>query len=119
MITSLPLKRGYYVASTTACGQASNADVMLVHRNGINASRTACEFTKIEAIGPATYRATESCSDIQSDGPDDVHVVTYVLRGDTSFTSKSESGWTNSARYCAQASMPPDWRENDISDLID
>lgn len=116
-IRNLPLKRGFYVASDTACGQASNATLKLVHRDGINASRTVCEFRKIEKVGPNSYRATEACSDIQSSDPPDVRVVTYTLKADTAFTTKSEHGGERGARYCPQSSLPEPWRDNDISDV--
>jgi len=116
-IAALPLKRGYYVASDTPCGQASNATTALLRRNGIGGSRDFCEFKKIEQTGPNTYRVTEACGDLQDSSPPETSTSTYTLTGDTAFTSKSEHGWERSARYCAQSSMPPDWRANDISDV--
>jgi hypothetical protein len=116
-IAALPLKRGYYVASDTPCGQASNATVMLLRREGIGGARDFCEFKNIEQTGPNTYRVTEACGDLQDSAPPETSITTYTLKGDTGFTSKSASGREHSARYCAQSSMPPDWRENDISDV--
>ncbi|MGS3139811.1 hypothetical protein ACB316_16530 [Aeromonas sanarellii] len=116
-VTALPLKRGYYVASDTPCGQASNATTTLLRRDGIGGARDFCAFKKIEQMGPNTYRVTEACGDLQDNAPPETSVNTYTLKGDTGFTSKSESGWEHSARYCVQSSMPPDWRENDISDV--
>lgn len=118
-VAALPLKRGYYVAADTPCSQASNATTTLLRRDGIGGSRDFCEFKKIERAGPNTYRVTEACGDLQDDAPPEVGVTTYTLSGDASFTSKNAGGWEHSARYCAQSSMPPDWRENDISDIID
>lgn len=118
-VTALPLKRGYYVSSDTPCGQSSNATTSLLRRDGIGGSRSFCEFRKIEKTGPSLYRVTEACGDLQDDAPPDVGVTIYTLTGDTAFTSKSASGWVHSARYCRQSSMSPDFRENDIGDLID
>jgi len=116
-VAALPLKRGYYVESDTPCGQASNATTTLLRREGIGGARDFCEFKKIEQTGPTTYRVTEACGDLQDNAPPETSVTTYTLKGDTAFTSKSASGWEHSARYCAQSSMPPDWRANDISDV--
>lgn len=116
-VAALPLKRGYYVASDTPCGQASNATVMLLRREGIGGSRDFCEFKEIEQTGANTYRVTEACGDLQGSAPGKVGVTTYTLTGDMAFTSRSEHGWERSASYCAQSSMPPDFRANDISDV--
>lgn len=116
-IAALPLKRGYYVESNTPCGQASNATTMLLRRNGIGGSRDFCEFKAIEQTGPNTYRVTEACGDLQDSAPPESMVTTYTLKGDVAFTSRSANGWERAARYCAQSSMPDDWRANDISDV--
>ncbi|MCC4310583.1 hypothetical protein LL252_18625 [Alcanivorax marinus] len=116
-VTALPLKRGYYVASDTPCSQASNATTTLLRREGIGGARDFCEFKKIEQTGPNTYRVTEACGDLQDSAPPETSTSIYTLTGDTAFTAKSEHGWERSARYCAQSSMPPDWRANDISDV--
>lgn len=116
-IAALPLKRGYYVESDTPCGQASNATTTLLRRNGIGGARDFCEFKKIEQTGPTTYHVTEACGDLQDNAPPETSTSIYTLTGDTAFTAKSEHGWERSARYCAQSTMPPDWRANDISDV--
>lgn len=116
-VTALPLKRGYYVASDTPCDQASNATTTLLRREGIGGSRDFCEFKAIEQAGPNSYRVTEACGDLQDDAPPETGVTLYTLVGDTRFVSKNAQGGEYSARYCPQSSMPPDWRENDISDV--
>jgi len=116
-IAALPLKRGYYVESDTPCSQASNATTTLLRRNGIGGARDFCEFKKIEQTAPNTYRVTEACGDLQDSAPPETSTSIYTLTGNTAFTAKSEHGWERSARYCAQSSMPPDWRANDISDV--
>jgi hypothetical protein len=116
-IAALPLKRGYYVESDTPCGQASNATTTLLRRNGIGGARDFCAFKKIEQTGPNSYRVTEACGDLQDNAPPETSTSIYTLTGDAAFTAKSEHGWERSARYCAQSSMPPDWRDNDIGDV--
>lgn len=116
-IAALPLKRGYYVESDTPCSQASNATTTLLRREGIGGARDFCEFKKIEQTGPNTYRVTEACGDLQDNAPPETSTSLYTLAGDRAFTAKSEHGWERSARYCAQSTMPPDWRANDISDV--
>lgn len=116
-IAALPLKRGYYVESDTSCGQASNATTTLLRRDGIGGARDFCEFKRIEQTGPNIYRVTEACGDLQDNAPRENSTSIYTLTGNTAFTAKSEHGWERSARYCAQSSMPPDWRKNDISDV--
>lgn len=116
-IAALPLKRGYYVDGATPCGEASNATTTLLRQNGIGGSRDFCEFKKIEQTGANTYRVTEACGDLQDNASPETSTSLYTLTGDAAFTAKSEHGWERSARYCAQSSMPPDWRDNDISDV--
>lgn len=118
-IGTLPLKRGFYVATDTPCDQASNATLQLVTSRGINGARTICMFRTIDQTGPDTYRATEDCHDIQGDKPTDVRVVTYTLKGDEQFSFRNEHGWESSVRYCPQSSLPDPWRDNDISDFIE
>jgi len=117
-LTALPLKRGYYVASDTPCDQASNATTTLLRRDGFNGSRDFCEFKKIEQTSANTYRVTEACEDVQDDAPPETSVKSYTLKGDAAFSAESENGWGHSARYCAQSSMPPEWRENEINEVV-
>lgn len=116
-VTTLPLEPGYYVASDTPCGEASNATVSLLRRTGIGGARDFCEFTTIEQTGPSIYRVTQSCQESQPGGATSVAVVTYVLSGNARFVSRSDQGWSHSARRCSQSTMPPEWRPNDIRDL--
>jgi len=116
---TLPLQRGFYVASDTACEAASNATLLLFRGDGFNGSRDGCDFKTIEQTGPQNYRVTEHCADFQA-GPDSAttQIVDYRLSDSTRFTSKSNDGWERDFRYCEQSSLPEDWRDNDISDLI-
>ncbi len=122
-VTTLPLKPGFYVVNGTACAQASNATLMLVRKSGINTSRVPCDFESIEKTGANSYRVTESCTEGGAAWGTEEHisinVSTYEVPNETSFTSKSDSGWASSARYCPQSSLPEPWRNNDIGDLIE
>lgn len=119
-VAALPLRRGYYVRAETPCNRASRADVLaLVTRTGTNLN---CTFKQIEKTGATTYRVTEECSDGgaawgREDGTE-TSTVTYEIPNETSFTTKYDGGYESSARYCAQSSMSPDYRDNDISDAI-
>lgn len=121
MVAALPLKRGFYVASDTPCGRASNATTLLVTREGINGSRNRCTFKKIENTGATTFRVTSECSDGgaawgREDGVE-TYTQTYNIPSETSFTVTYEDGSGKSSRYCVQSSMSPDFRHNDISDV--
>lgn len=113
-VAAMPLRLGYYVAIDTPCGRASVATVSLVRHEGIGGSRDFCRFERIERTSPHTYRVTQACSDLQDRDAPSVGFVIYRLIGDARFTARSDSGWTYSARYCAQSSMPPEWRQNDL-----
>jgi hypothetical protein len=115
---SLPLKRGFYVAADTPCGSASNATLQLVRRDGINVSRMACDFKRIEQTGATTYRVTEECRELTRDDPGETLVRTYDVANDSRFKVTGSDGQAYSARYCAQSSLPAPWRNNDIRDLI-
>lgn len=116
-LATLPLERGYYVASDTPCEKASNATTALLRRNGLGGARDFCEFKRVEQVAPSTYRVTQACADLQDGALPAASVVEYTLHGDTAFTSKRADGWAYSARYCAQSTMPPQWRENDIGNV--
>lgn len=117
---TLPLKRGFYVASDTACNAASNATLLLYRGDGFNGARDSCEFQSIEQTGSDTYRVTERCQSFQASiDSATTEVVDWTLPDDASFTSASERGWERNFRHCEQSSLPDPWRENDISDLID
>jgi hypothetical protein len=115
-LTALPLQHGYYVASDTACGDASNATLMLVSADGINSSRTFCDYASVEQTGATQYRVALSCTDINGDPPEtlagdydipDPGRFSYVLEG-----SDDRAGY----RHCEQASLPDPWRDNDLGD---
>jgi hypothetical protein len=113
------VKRGYYVASDTPCGSASNATLQLVRRDGIGVARMLCEFKKVEQTGTATWRVTEDCRDITRDDGGETSVRTYDIANDSRYKVTGPDGESYSARYCAQSSLPAPWRSNDIRDLIE
>ncbi len=115
----LPLRRGYYVAGDTPCGEASNATLALLRRDGIGGAREFCAFEHIERIGATTFRVTESCAAFQGDDAPAVSVRIYGIPDDSSFTSTADAGGVYRARYCPQSSLPAEWREDDVHELIE
>ena len=108
------------VALMSASGDALEAVVTLadaLRREGVGGAQDFCEFKRIEQVGASSYRVTESCADLRG-GDAQTSIVTYELLSERSFKSKSEQGWEHSARFCEQSSMPADWQENDISDVV-
>jgi len=118
----LPLRTGFYVASDTACGNASNATLMLVRRDGYNGSRYACDFKTVEKTGATSYRVVEQCSELGGFGGDSpepwTSTVRYEVPNDRTFTARQDDGSASAARYCPQSSLPEPWRDNDISDIV-
>ena len=112
----LPLERGYYVRSDETCRTASNAGTAVLSRQGLQWVTSYCIFDKIERIGPATFRVTQSCGDTSGTEP---ATATYEIKSRTAFSFKDSNGWEHAARLCAQKDMPQPWRGSDISDLID
>ncbi|MCQ3934796.1 hypothetical protein FBQ88_08265 [Gammaproteobacteria bacterium PRO2] len=109
----LPLRRGFYVSSDTACEQASNATLGLLHARGLNGSRTDCVFESAEMLGKARYRIVEQCTVIGSGERLRTSVIWEVLTPE-SFQRTEESGWQSRMRYCEQQALPEDWREIDL-----
>jgi hypothetical protein len=66
-LSELPLERGFYVMSDTACGNASNATLLLIRADGMNGARTSCDFKSIEQTRATSYRAAVVCNDILFD----------------------------------------------------
>lgn len=113
-----PLPLGFYVASDTPCGEASNATLALLHRDGLNGARDFCRFAALERTGPATFRATERCATVGS-GDEWSMVVDWEILGPSSFRRTRDDGWVSEFRFCEQSSLPGPWRETDISDIIE
>lgn len=115
----IPLPLGFYVATDTPCGAASNATLSLFHGKGLNGAREACEFTRLEAAGPATWRTTERCTTIGGMDDDFSLDVTWTVTSADSFRRDAADGWTQTARFCPQSELPAPWRDNDLSVIID
>lgn len=119
-VAGLPLRLGFYVSSDVSCAQASNATLQLLHRDGINTSRTPCDFSRIEKIADNRYRVTESCTEIGGWGDGEQNASTntaiYEILNETRFKVVGDS-WESTMQYCAQSSLPEPWRDNDISDI--
>jgi len=117
-VDELPLQRGFYVESDTACTNASNATLLLIRRAGMDGARDACDFTLIEQTGPTSYRAAGVCKEIQS-GNVEPSTYLYEIADTSQFSYGSEdSDYRSQFRYCEQSSLPDPWRDNDISDLL-
>lgn len=113
-VSNLPLQRGFYVEAKTACGNASNATLLLLTKTGRNFSRIEGTFAKIEKLGPTTYRVVTR--DTERDTTRTV-TATYEIPNNTSFRVRYDDG-TADYRYCAQSTLPAPWRNNNIRDLI-
>lgn len=121
IVGGLPLRLGFYVASKTDCAEATNSTLTLLRRDGYSGSRYSCTFGMIEKVGPTSYRVTETCTDAPGFGTREepqTSVRTYDVPDGETFSAKSDSGWGNEARFCAQSSLPDPWRTNDISDIV-
>jgi hypothetical protein len=118
---ALPLKRGFFVSADEPCNRASNATVSLFTGDGINGSRSACTFTRVEPQGGGRYRVTQRCQEIGGWGRDeapDVSTMTLEIPDDSRFTIRWADGSTRTSRHCPQASMNEPFRSNDIRDLL-
>ena len=118
----LPLRLGFYVASDVSCAGASNATLLLLHRDGINTSRVPCDFERVEQVDAGRYSVTTRCVEggaaWGTEEQVDISTSTYEILDETSFRTISEDGWETTARHCAQSSLPEPWRDNDISDIL-
>lgn len=124
-VDALPLQRGYYVAGDTPCGEASNATLHLMRRDGDGYSGYTtppyfCRFVGIEQTGPSSYRVTEACEGSHGDGEEpEASVSSYEILGETSYRAKNEDGWESSSRRCPRRELPALWRDSDIGDFVD
>ncbi|MGQ4659600.1 hypothetical protein [Lysobacter sp. F6437] len=116
-VDRLPLKPGYFVAADVACGDASNATVMLHDGKGINSSREACRFTRIEKTGPNTYATAETCTVIggMGGGGPEPSEVEYTIESPEAFSADNRTyDWQYAARHCPQSALPEPWRSNQL-----
>lgn len=112
-VESIPLRRGYYVASDTPCGEASNATTTLFKGDGFYLT---CSTRSIERTGSDTYRLNETCSDRGE--PERDTSQTIRVTSDMGFAVVADDGSTWSARFCRQQDMPEPFSTNDLSDLL-
>jgi hypothetical protein len=115
-VSNLPLQRGFYVSTSTACGTASNATLSLVTKTGMSSSQVESKFQKIEKTGPTTYSVTEVWTEMNGRASPP-RVITYDVPNSTSYRLKNEFG-TFEFRFCPQTSLPAPWRNNDIRAVI-
>lgn len=114
----LKLQRGFYVASDTACGQASNATLALLHREGLNAAREDCVFGEVKRLGDGRYRVTEQCSEIGT-GESARYVVEWQVVSTRSFRRRLANGTVVEMRWCEQSTLPEAWRDIDLGEAIE
>ncbi|MBW7930800.1 MAG: hypothetical protein H3C57_05785 [Gammaproteobacteria bacterium] len=105
------------MATDTACGQASNATLALLHVRGLDGARADCSFETVEALSGGRYRVVEQCAEIGTDEVFRTAGVWEILTPE-SFRRTADSGWQSAMRYCAQASLPEGWREIDLEAAI-
>jgi hypothetical protein len=112
-VEALPLVQGYYVASDTACGEASNATLALLRGDGIS----ACDFVRIERIDGSRYRTWQGCVDHQGPQPETFELVQDIeILGEDRYRVSDESGWEAEFRHCPQSTLPEFWRDVDLSE---
>ena len=114
----LSLQRGFYVASDTACGNASNATLALLHRHGLNSAREDCFFVSVERMSSGDYRITEQCSEIGT-GETSLYMVEWRVLSPQGFRRTLDSGWVSEMRYCEQRALPDAWRHIDLAEAIE
>lgn len=114
----LTLRRGFYVASDTTCGEASNATLALLHRKGLNAAREDCVFDEVRQLAKDRYRVTEQCSEIGT-GESVRYVVEWQVLSTRSFRRRLENGTVVEMRWCEQSTLPQAWRDIDLDEAIE
>lgn len=113
----LPLRRGFYVTSDTACGEASNATLALLHREGLNFARADCVFTAVTPLGDARYRVTEQCAEIGT-GERYASSTDWQVLAPDSFAVGFGDSSPRTYRWCDQATLPEGWRDIDLAAAI-
>jgi hypothetical protein len=112
---SLPLQRGFYVADDVPCGEASNATLARLHRDGLNSAHEECVFVEGESLGRNVYRITEQCVEVGS-GNLSRHAAQWELTSADGFRRTLDSGWTVQMRRCDQQALPDGWRDIDLDE---
>jgi hypothetical protein len=114
---ALPMQKGFYVASDTACSDASTATLLLFQGNALSGARDTCDFVTIEQTGPGAWLVTERCADMADPSGPTTERVVWTSENDSSFRRVAEAGWEQSARLCPAQELPEPWRDTDLSDL--
>lgn len=104
----LPLPEGYYVANGVACGEASDADVALVHANGMNLPDALCEFEHLEQTDQTDYSFAGTCAHPEQR-------LDYLNEGTISLLSATSFRFYDGTiqgefTYCAPESLPANLR---------
>src|ERR1700730_9170700 len=82
----LPVDRGYYVQSDTACERASNATITLYNGSSFGNAHAECRRQMVLERRDGSYKITEQCRDMQGHGdPWAAMVTTYVVLSRTEF----------------------------------
>jgi hypothetical protein len=111
---SLPIERGYYVRSDSACQRASNATITLYTGISFGTAHAECRAAVIEKLPDGSHQITEQCRDTEVDGTPWTAVTTrYAVRSRTEFigTTPFEKA---AYRYCKQSDLPEPWRTTDL-----
>lgn len=110
----MPLKRGFYVQSKTACGDASNATLELFLGDRFRAN---CKRLSLTRKGQE-YELQSVCSER---GETIKATVYYMVHNTQEFTLRTKTNYGNVGpmkyRYCPQSSLPEPWRTNRIPEL--
>jgi hypothetical protein len=114
----LSLRVGFYVASDTACGEASHATLTLFRGDALAGSHDVCVLATITPAGAGRWQVRERCEIREGGWVEHVDQnTTWQLNGDRAYERVAEAGWTQRARLCPQADLPEPWRHIDLSDL--
>ena len=114
VLAALPLQEGFFIRDGEACGEASNASLLLHIDGSIGGSQDRCTFKRIEQRDEVTFIVSTECVDMMS-GEGETDELTYTVVSPTSFrVVHNEYGWEYAAEYCSQSDLPEPWRSNDI-----
>ncbi|MBI5132325.1 MAG: hypothetical protein HZA66_23025 [Rhodopseudomonas palustris] len=116
---ALPLQRGYYVRSDTACRRASNATLSLFNGQSLGSAHVECKPPTIQMISENHYRIADICRTTQvENGAWEAINTTIEIKSRTEFVSTTPAGEFH-YRYCVQSDLPTPWSAVDISALSD
>ena len=106
----LPLQRGFYVATDTACGEASDATIILYNGTSFGAAHAQCRKWSSHKQPDGTYQVTRSCRTIDGNrSRREKTTSSYELFSHTEFAETNQFG-KFTFRHCRQSQLPSDWR---------